>query len=152
MTGPGHCTRLALTVIAAALAGCRATPAPTAGGDAIVRPAISQPLPSMDGSRLKVTVVEVTYPPGGASRPHKHPCPVIGYVVTGAFRTQVQGEPEAVYQAGQSFYEAPNGVHLISANASDKELVRFLATFTCDRETPLSVAVPETAPAGEKSP
>jgi quercetin dioxygenase-like cupin family protein len=77
---------------------------------------------------------------------------VIGYVVTGAFRTQVQGEPEAVYQAGQSFYEAPNGVHLISANASDKEPVRFLATFTCDQETPLSVAVPETAPAGEKSP
>ena len=30
---------------------------------------------------------------------------------------QVKGEPEALYKAGQSFYEAPNGIHAVSANA-----------------------------------
>jgi hypothetical protein len=59
-----------------------------------------------------------------------------------AYRSQVQGEPQAVYHAGETFYEAPNSVHLVSANASRTEQVRFLAYFTCDRDTPLSVAAP----------
>ena len=51
----------------------------------------SQALPQMDGSQLQVTTVEVTYPPGGSSTPHSHPCPVIGYVLKGAVRMQVKG-------------------------------------------------------------
>ena len=35
-------------------------------------------LPHLDGANLKVTVVEVVYGPGQSSRPHSHPCPVIG--------------------------------------------------------------------------
>ena len=50
--------------------------------------------------------------------PTRHPCPVIGYVLHGAVRMQVKGGPEALYQAGDSFYEAPNGIHLVSKNAS----------------------------------
>ena len=79
--------------------------------------------PALDGAHLKVQLVEVTYAPGGSSPTHSHPCPVIGYVVQGALRTQVKGEAETVDRAGESFYEAPNGVHQISANASDKEPV-----------------------------
>ena len=48
-------------------------------------------------------------------RPHSHPCPVIGYVLEGALRTQVKGRPEAIYKTGESFYEAPNSVHGISS-------------------------------------
>jgi len=50
-------------------------------------------LPHMDGANLKVTVVEVVYGPGQSSRPHSHPCPVIGYIAEGAIRSQVKGEP-----------------------------------------------------------
>ena len=102
-------------------------------------------LEPMDGSHLKVTVVEVRYGPGESSKPHSHPCPVIGYVIEGAFRTQVRGEPETVYTAGQSFYEAANGAHVVSANASTNKPVRFLASFTCDRDTPLLLPVPDSA-------
>jgi quercetin dioxygenase-like cupin family protein len=112
------------------------------------RIAFSHALPRLDGIHLKATIVEVTYGPGGSSPPHSHPCPVVGYVIEGALRTQVQGEAEAIYKAGQSFYEAPNGVHMISANASDKAPVKFLAYFVCDHDTPLSVAPPGTAPSG----
>src|SRR5271165_5686263 len=101
-------------------------------------------LPVMDGGRLQAKVVEVTYGPGESSKQHSHPCAVIGYVIEGAVRMQVKGEPEATYKAGQSFYEAPNGVHAVSANASKTERARFLAYFTCDRETPLTVAAPES--------
>jgi quercetin dioxygenase-like cupin family protein len=105
-------------------------------------------LPVLDGGRLEAKLVEVTYGPGESSHAHSHPCAVIGYVIEGAVRMQVKGEPEATYKAGQSFYEAPNGVHAISANASKTERARFIAYFTCDHEAPLTVAVPESK-AGE---
>ena len=110
--------------------------------DARTRIVFSQALPQLDAAHLQVTTVEVTYPPGGSSAPHSHPCPVIGYVLHGAVRMQVKGGPVSVYRAGDSFYEAPNGVHLVSANASAKEPAVFLAYFICDHSGPLSVKVP----------
>jgi quercetin dioxygenase-like cupin family protein len=104
----------------------------------------------LDGEHLKATVVEVHYGPGEFSPPHSHPCAVIGYVVEGALRTQVKGEPEATYRAGESFYEAPNGVHVVSANASQTEAATFVAYFVCDHDTPLSSDVPEIATPGGK--
>lgn len=114
------------------------------------RVALSHDLPRLDGGKLKVTIVEVNYGPGEFSMPHSHPCPVIGYVLEGALRTQVKGEPEAIYKVGESFYEAPNGVHLVSANASDKEPAKLLAYFVCDHHAALSVDVPKEIPDGEK--
>src|ERR1700685_4293678 len=103
------------------------------------RVALSQALPKLNGDHLKATVVEVRYGPGESSPSHSHPCAVIGYVVEGALRTQVKGQAEAIYKAGERFYEAPNRVHLISANASDKKPTKFLAYFVCDHDTPLNV-------------
>jgi len=111
--------------------------------DARTRIVFSQSLPQLDAAHLKVTTVEVTYPPGGSSAPHSHPCPVIGYVLRGAVRMQVKGGPVSIYRPGDSFYEAPNGVHQVSANASTKEPAVFLAYFICDHEGPLSVKVPQ---------
>ena len=114
------------------------------------RVALSHDLPRLNGDQLSVTVVEVNYGPGETSTPHSHPCPVIGYVLEGTLRTQVKGEPVAIYKAGETFYEAPHGVHLVSANASDKERARLLAYFVCDEHSALSVDVPQRKPAGEK--
>jgi quercetin dioxygenase-like cupin family protein len=112
------------------------------------RVALSQALPKLDGTHLKATVVEVHYEPGESSPPHSHPCAVIGYVVEGALRTRVKGEPEAIYKAGETFYEAPNGVHVVSANASQTEPATFIAYFVCDHDTPLSAGVQETTNPG----
>jgi quercetin dioxygenase-like cupin family protein len=108
---------------------------------------ISQALPALDGTHLKATLVEVDYGSGGSSGAHSHPCPVIGYVISGALRTQVKGEPEAIYKASETFYEAPNGVHAVSANASQTEPVKFLAYFVCDRDVPLSTDTPNAGSA-----
>jgi quercetin dioxygenase-like cupin family protein len=100
----------------------------------------SHSLPQLDGAHLRATVVEVNYAPGEADKPHSHPCTVIGYVAEGAIRFQVKGgAPEAVYKAGESFYEPPNGVHQVSANASDKDPAKLIAFFVCDHDTPLTV-------------
>jgi quercetin dioxygenase-like cupin family protein len=120
------------------------------------RTVLSQPLPRLKGDSLRVQMVEVCYGPGESNAAHSHPCPVIGYVLTGAVRMQVQDlgsaqpGPITVYRAGESFYEAPNGRHLVSANASQTEPATFLATFVCDHATELSV--PASSPKGDSHP
>lgn len=105
------------------------------------RVAFANPLPKLDGAKLRATVVEVTYQPGDSSTAHRHPCPVIGYVMEGSLRTKSGNEPEAIYTVGQTFYEAPGAVHRVSANASTERPVRFLAYFVCDTDAPLSAPV-----------
>jgi quercetin dioxygenase-like cupin family protein len=55
---------------------------------------------------------------------------------------RVKGEPERTFGVGESFYEPPDGVHLVSANASKSRAAKFIAFFVCDRDTPLSVVAP----------
>jgi quercetin dioxygenase-like cupin family protein len=102
-------------------------------------------LPKMDGANLKVHTLEVTYPPGSTSAAHRHPCPVIGYVMSGTIRMQVSDQPVAEYKAGDTFVEMPTDVHRLGANPSADTPAVFLVTFVCDKDTPLSI--PEAAPA-----
>src|SRR5262249_8304292 len=133
-------TWLGIPLLSALLAGCRTVSGESAtaqtGGPATTRTTLKQSLPKMRAEALTVSIVEVEYQPGGASAAHSHPCPVIGRILSGAIKTQVKGEPERRLEAGDTFYEAPNGVHVVSANASDAQPAKFLAIFVCDRDTP----------------
>ena len=126
------CTLGAVRAVADPPAAVTAKPART-------RIALAQPLPAMDGGHLTARIVEVTYEPGGASAPHSHPCPVMVYVIEGAVRMQVKGQPEAIYRAGQTFFEAANGIHQVSANASNQAPAKFVAIAVCDHDTPVTV-------------
>jgi quercetin dioxygenase-like cupin family protein len=147
--------RLAAAILGAAIVLCHVVAAQVTGDAsqdnvAQAQIAFSHALPRLDGTHLRVTVVEIRYGPGESSPPHSHPCPVIGYVVEGALNMQVKGQPETTYKAGASFYEAPNAVHVISANASGKKPAKFIAYFICDHDTPLSIAPPKTPAPGGK--
>lgn len=109
---------------------------------------IKQNMPVMDGSHLTATIVEVIYPPGVGSEPHSHPCPVIGYVIEGTIESQVKGHPSQRYEAGETFYEPPNGVHAVSRNPRTDKPARLLAYFLCDKPGPLSTP-PRTGSGGE---
>ncbi len=121
---------------------------PGAPPEARTRVVFSHALPRLDSAHLQVTTVEVTYPPGGSSTPHSHPCPVIGYVLKGAVRMQVKGDAEHIYRVGDSFYEEANGMHMVSKNASATEPAIFLAYFVCDHAGPLSVKAPTNSSGG----
>lgn len=140
----GRSAGAALCLVAAGFLGWDQVRSDTQRAEARERAQVvlAQTFPKMDGEHLKATLVEVNYGPGESSEPHSHPCPVIGYVLAGALRTQVRGEKEAVYTAGESFYEPANGVHAVSANASQTEPAKLLAYFVCDHDAALSVAVP----------
>jgi quercetin dioxygenase-like cupin family protein len=129
---------LVLAITALAASSCHRAPAvASAHPDARTREVLAHVLPPLTRDRTDSTtvrLVEVTYAPGGLSAPHSHPCAVVAYVLEGALRSQVQGEAERVYRAGESFYEAPGAGHLVSANASGETPARFLAYFVCARD------------------
>ena len=143
---PAHRTNTFLAIAGLAICGCHAPlqrhdDRPIDGAASRSRVAFAGSLPSIDGARVKVTIVEVRYGPGESSPAHSHSCPVIGYVAEGAIRTRTRGGAEATYHVGETFYEAPNGVHLVSANASSDAPAKLIATFVCDHDGPLSAAV-----------
>jgi quercetin dioxygenase-like cupin family protein len=100
----------------------------------MVKPNFSHVLPNIPGKSL--VAVEVSYPPGGASVPHRHAKSafIYAYVVSGRIVSQVAGQPERTYGAGESFYETPGAHHLISRNASDSEPAKLLAVFVVDTD------------------
>ena len=78
-----------------------------------------------DEPDVMTAVVEL--PPGDpGTPPHRHSGPVFGYVVEGAVRYELEGEPERVLRAGESFWE-PGGdlIHYQAGNASGSVPARF---------------------------
>ena len=134
---------VAIGLFSACAAAAQQTPAKASLPAGVVE-VLSQKLPTMDGANLTVKLIDVTYAAGAASRPHSHPCVVVGYVVDGAIVSQVKGEAEGAYPAGKAFYEAPNGVHAVSKNASATAPSKLLAIFICDKEGPLTVPAPSS--------
>lgn len=121
-----------LTVTAALAAAATSLPVAAADIGAQVAQAFDQPISNIPGKSL--IAVEVTYPPGGKSTPHRHAGSafIMAYVVSGAIRSQVEGEPVHVYHAGQTWYERPGAHHVVSENASETEPAKLLAVFVAD--------------------
>src|SRR6266478_4867535 len=92
------------------------------------------PISNVPGKSL--VAVEVSYPRGGASAPHRHSDSAFAYasVVSGQIASQVEGQPEHIYRAGECWYETPGAHHLISRNASNTEPAKLLAVFVVDTE------------------
>ncbi len=121
---------LAATLLAAPMAGL--APSATAKEPpAHATVAFSTELPNVPGKRL--TAVVVHYAPGEASPPHHHAGSVYAYVLSGAIRSENSATgPAKVYKAGESFFEPPGSLHLVSANASTTEPATLLAIFVAD--------------------
>jgi quercetin dioxygenase-like cupin family protein len=101
---------------------------------------------SIDGvPGRQFSVVRIRYAPGEAGAPHHHTAPLVVYVVSGALRSRVGDGPERVYRAGESFYEPPNTVHHVSANASVTEPVTFIAVFVAPASSALTAAQADRA-------
>lgn len=96
----------------------------------------SHALPNVPGKR--VTIVRVTYGPGGFTRPHRHAGSVTAYITKGEVRSQLGGEPLETFTVGQSFFEPPGAIHLVSANASNTEMAELIAVFVADEGAQLT--------------
>jgi len=131
----GKTLPLTLDTVSAAIAPLCAN---AADGSALdkVEPIGSYALPNVPGKR--VTIVRVTYGPGGFSRPHRHAGSVTAYITRGEIRSQLGGGPVETFQVGQSFFEPPGSTHLVSANASNTEPAELIAVFVADEGAQLT--------------
>jgi quercetin dioxygenase-like cupin family protein len=104
---------------------------PNSGQDPVVRSVFDQPV-NVPGKSLKA--VTVSYPPAARSEAHHHAPSafIMAYVISGAIRSQVEGEPARVFHAGETWSEAPGAHHAISENASATEPAVLLAVFLVD--------------------
>jgi quercetin dioxygenase-like cupin family protein len=100
---------------------------------------ISKPLEELKGKDITGTIVELEYVPGGASTHHRHPGPVFVYVLEGSLLSQSEGGSPIVYTKGQTFYEPPGSIHMVSKNASATDPAKFLAIFVSETGKPLTV-------------
>ena len=96
----------------------------------------SHALPDIPGK--SVTIVRVTYGPGGFTPPHRHAGTVTAYITKGQIRSQLKGGPVEIFDVGQSFFEPPGAIHLVSANASNTEWAELIAVFVADEGAQLT--------------
>ncbi|MFE3167507.1 cupin domain-containing protein [Streptomyces sp. NPDC059224] len=119
--------------------------------------------PRAEGWRTAVTVLQEAAPitvPEGASAmtiqvewepgdpgtpPHRHSGPAFGYVLEGAVRFELEGEPERVVEAGGTFWE-PGGdvIHYQDGNALTDARTRFVVTMMCAPGRPMLELVDES--------
>ncbi|WP_055589603.1 cupin domain-containing protein [Streptacidiphilus griseoplanus] len=89
--------------------------------------------------------IEVEWPPGDpGTPPHRHSGPAFGYVMEGAVRFELEGEPERVVPVGGTFWE-PGGdvIHYQDGNALPDARTRFVVTMLCEPGQPMLTLVDE---------
>jgi quercetin dioxygenase-like cupin family protein len=96
-------------------------------------------------SDKEILMLTVEYLPGGASLPHRHDAQVFVYVLQGELNMQVAGSPVVTLRRGETFYENPSDVHLVSANASKTAPAKILVFILKNRGAPVSRDVPSKA-------
>jgi quercetin dioxygenase-like cupin family protein len=122
--------RTAIEGLAACLLMAGAAHAQTPGGRKVV---FERDLPEVTLKGWSVTAVEVSYAPGAASAPHRHPGITIAYVLDGEVRSKIGDGPEQSYTAGQMFLETPGQLHAVSRNASTTQPARLLAILMAEK-------------------
>jgi quercetin dioxygenase-like cupin family protein len=90
----------------------------------------------------EVVMTTVEYPPGGGSPSHRHDAQVFVYVLEGHVTMQVKGGPLLTLGPGETFYESPTDIHVVSANASKTEPAKILAILIKDKNKPTTRPVP----------
>ncbi len=91
----------------------------------------------------KVNVMEINFPPGQKAAYHKHPCPVVGYIVSGKILLQVEDDSSKVLNSGDAFYEPAETPIVRFDNYSDSEPAKFIAYYLVDKEKELIEILPQ---------
>lgn len=97
------------------------------------KPVFQHDLPDLTLRGWSVTAVEVSYEPGQSSPAHRHPGLTIAYVLEGEIRSKVGDQPEKTYRAGEMFFETPEELHAVSANASSTRPAKLLAVLLAEK-------------------
>ena len=104
-----------------------------------VTPLLAQPLPGFAGPEKEGTVAIVEFPPGTSSAAHRHNAHVFVYVLEGSIVMQVKDGQQVTLKAGDTFYENPDDIHVVSRNVSTTAPAKILTFFVKDKGAPATV-------------
>ena len=107
--------------------------------EAKVTELMSKDLPNLPGKEGLMIMVE--YPPGSSDPVHRHNADAFVYVLEGTVVMQVKGGPEVTLTPGQTFYEGPDDVHVVSRNASHTAPAKFVVVLVKDKGAPILTPV-----------
>ncbi|HSU33709.1 MAG TPA: cupin domain-containing protein [Bryobacteraceae bacterium] len=108
-----------------------------AAQQAKVTPLVSKDLTGIPGK--EGTMITVEYAPGATDSVHRHNAHVFVYVLEGSVVMQVKGGRQLTLGPGETFYESPEDIHVISRNASQTQRAKFLVFFVKDKGAPALV-------------
>ena len=131
--------KMNLVVVVAALA-CGALSMFGANA-AEVKQLMAKPLPEAPGR--EALMLEVSYPPGAKDMVHRHDAHALVYVIEGTIQMQLEGGPLVTVNAGETFYEGPDDVHVIGRNASTSKPARFVVVLIKRKGAPVLTPVNE---------
>lgn len=77
----------------------------------------AMPIPQLPGWESRQVLLE--YPPGVAAPLHNHPVASIGYILEGKVLSQWEGGEVEHYEAGQSFIDKGETMHIRSENVGE---------------------------------
>jgi quercetin dioxygenase-like cupin family protein len=100
--------------------------------DEIQRATLATPVLDEAKRVARVEVTRIVLPPGRAVGAHTHPVPVVGYVVDGRIRFQIDRQSEEELAPMAAFYEPANARILHFDNASRSEPATFIAFYLLD--------------------
>ena len=92
--------------------------------------------PGINNKEVKMEIVD--FSPLSVSAPHRHPCPTFGFVLEGTIESIFEGKV-SLYNKGDSFYEASNGLHTKTRNPDRVKPARLLVFYILDPHKPTSV-------------
>jgi quercetin dioxygenase-like cupin family protein len=118
------------------------TSAPSAAQAAAPRAAAELARHALTGpfEGYEAVLVELNIPPGARSSGpgHRHPGPVLGYVVEGQMRFAIDNEPEQVLPVGRTFFEPIGAVHTIGGSARADGPTRAVVFMLVPKGSPLT--------------
>jgi quercetin dioxygenase-like cupin family protein len=91
-----------------------------------------------------VDVREIVLQPKQMAGRHRHPCPVISYVVEGTIRFQIRGEKMQIIHAGEVCYEPAGAIIEHFDNASDRATTKFIPYYLLNGQKELIEMLPTT--------
>jgi len=81
-----------------------------------------------------VEIKEVTMSEGQEAPKHLHPCPVVGYVLSGNVLLQIEAEETQILKEGDAFYEPKNKAILHFDNALKDKPLTFVAFYLKEQD------------------
>jgi len=86
-------------------------------------------------------MITIEYPPGSVDPVHTHHAQALVYVLEGTIVMQVKGGIPVTLEAGQTFYEGLDDVHVVGRNARQTAPAKFLVFLVKDKGAPLLTPV-----------